>query len=620
MLPSEHMRIDPEAWGVSPGYHDIGGTWREAPQSTVRAVLETMDATGPIPPAGVPVWTVRTNEEAVHLGGRWELHGENGEYERVSGTMPVPPPGYYDLLNENDGRRVRLIVAPPACHLPPDLRTWGWAVQLYALRSRQSWGIGDFADLRRLGEWSSDHGARIVLVNPLHAPTPVAPVEPSPYFPSSRCFYSPLYLRVEEVPGADELGDDLQRAAAVGHALNDKREIDRDEVWRIKSEVLERLHARFTGAPEFDDFCETAGRLREFATFCALAEWYGPDWREWPEDYQHPDSPDVTRYADSVADRVHFHMWLQWHLDRQLAAAGTRAGLVQDLAIGVDPAGADAWLWQDHLAFDMNVGAPPDAFNTQGQDWDFPPFDPWRLRASQFEPFIQTVRAGLRHAGGLRFDHVMGLFRQFWIPRKARPAAGVYVQYPWEELLHILALESYRAGAWIVGEDLGTVEPFVREELASRDVLSYRLLWFEEEPPARYPEHALAAITTHDLPTVGGLWNGTDVERQKSLGVRPNVEGMARLRERLGELAGVGDDAPVEDVTVGAYQRLAEAPSMVVAATIEDPLGVEERPNYPGTLVDTNWSVALPVPLEEIETDPTVDRVAAALNERHQAP
>lgn len=610
------MRIDPEAWGISPGYHDIGGTWREAPQSTVRAVLEAMGADGPIPPAGVPVWTVRTTDEAVHLGGRWELHGENGEEERVSGTMAVPPPGYYDLLNEQDGRRVRLIVSPASCHLPAGLRTWGWAVQLYALRSRASWGMGDFGDLRRVAEWSAGQGAGIVLVNPLHTPTPVEPVQPSPYFPSSRSFYSPLYLRVEEVPGAADLGDELTRAAAAGRALNERRQIDRDEVWRLKSAILEQLHQRFTGNPEFDKFCAAAGSLREFATFCALAEWYGRDWRDWPEDYQRPDSPDVARYAESTSDRVRFHMWLQWQLDRQLAAAGTHSGLVQDLAIGVDPAGADAWLWQDQLAFGMNVGAPPDEFNTQGQDWGFPPFDPWRLRECQYEPFIQTVRAGLRHAGGLRFDHVMGLFRQFWIPGRGRPAAGVYVQYPWHELLHILALESYRAGAWVVGEDLGTVEPFVRDELGRRDVLSYRLLWFESGAPDEYPERALAAVTTHDLPTVAGVWTQSDVERQKAVGMGPNVDGMERLRERLRDLAGVADDAAVEDVAVAAYARLADAPSMVLASTIEDPLGVEERPNYPGTMVDTNWSTALPIALDDIERHDTVARVADVLNLR----
>lgn len=610
------MRIDPESWGISPGYHDIGGTWREAPQSTVRAVLEAMHAEGPIPPTGVPVWTVRGDEEVVHLGGQWELHGENGEEARVSGTMPVPPPGYYDLLNAHDGRRVRLIVSPAACYLPPSLRTWGWAVQLYALRSRASWGIGDFADLRRVAEWSAGQGAGIVLLNPLHTPTPVAPVQASPYFPSSRCFYSPLYLRVEDVPGATELGADLARAAAEGQALNDGRAIDRDEVWRLKSEVLEQLHTRFSGDDDFDRFCAASSRLKDFATFCALAEWYGADWRDWPDDYRHPASPDVGRYTESAAERVRFHMWLQWHLDRQLAAAGLHAGLVQDIAIGVDPSGADAWLWQDQLAFDMNVGAPPDEFNTQGQDWGFPPFDPWRLRASQFEPFIETVRAGLRHAGGLRFDHVMGLFRQFWIPARGRPAAGAYVQYPWAELLHILALESHRAGAWVVGEDLGTVEPFVREELAARDVLSYRLVWFESDAPAAYPERSLAAVTTHDLPTVAGVWGGSDVARQKALGMRPNVAGMARLRERLGDLAGVADGAPVAEVAKGAYRRLAEAPSMLLAATIEDPLGVEERPNYPGTMVDTNWSTALPVPFEDIEADPTVADVARTLNLR----
>jgi 4-alpha-glucanotransferase len=248
----------------------------------------------------------------------------------------------------------------------------------------------------------------------------------------------------------------------------------------------------------------------------------------------------------------------------------------------------------------MSVGAPPDEYNRDGQDWGLPPFDPWKLRDAAYEPFVQTVRAGFRHAGGLRFDHVMGLFRLYWIPTGESPRAGTYVRYPYRDLLDILALESVRAGAYVVGEDLGTVEDYMRDELAARDVLSYRLLWFESSPPRSYPRKALAAVTTHDLPTVAGLWSGKE-------------PAMADVRSRVQEWTGLADDAPVTEVVQSVYSLLAEAPSMIVTATLEDALGVEERPNYPGTVNDTNWSLALPVPLEDIETDPRVLEVAARL-------
>ncbi len=287
---------------------------------------------------------------------------------------------------------------------------------------------------------------------------------------------------------------------------------------------------------------------------------------------------------------------------------------MHDLAVGFDPGGADAWVWQDLVALDARIGAPPDEFNRAGQDWGLPPFIPWRLRAARYEPFVETLRAVLRGAGGLRVDHVMGLFRLFWVPPGAGPADGAYVRYPAGDLLDLLALESARAGAVVVGEDLGTVEPGVRTELAERAVLSMKLLWFEDDPPEAWPERSLALVTTHDLPTIAGVWTGSDLGDQRTAGVPAVEEGMADLHRRLERRSGASDDAPVADVVVAAHRALAAAPSALVAATLEDALGVPERPNMPGT-VDTwpNWSLALPVPLEEVEADPTVAAVADVL-------
>ena len=278
--------------------------------------------------------------------------------------------------------------------------------------------------------------------------------------------------------------------------------------------ALKKIHARFKGDRTFNRYCAHPGELlRQFATFCVLAEKYKTGWREWPKQFSHPSSPAVRAFAARNARRVEFHQWLQWQLDRQFARAARELPLMLDVPVGVNPAGFDAWLWQDLLALDASVGAPPDAFNSDGQNWGLPPFIPNRLRASGYEPCRQTLRAMLRHAKGLRIDHVMGLFRLFWIPRDKKSHEGGYVRYQAEEMLAILALESQRAQAIVVGEDLGVVEDGVRPRLRQQGVLSYRLFWFEKNAPEHYPPQALAALTTHDLFTVAGLWSGRDVGR-----------------------------------------------------------------------------------------------------------
>ncbi|HEX6597118.1 MAG TPA: 4-alpha-glucanotransferase, partial [Acidimicrobiales bacterium] len=474
----------------------------------------------------------------------------------------------------------------------------------------------DLADLRRLGKWSAGElGAGLLLVNPLHAALPGLPQTASPYFPSSRRFRNPLYLRVEEVPGVAEVAETAELAAAGRALTTSDRRIDRDEVYRLKMAALEAAWERWPGDRLFDAYRRGQGEtLEDYGAFCALTEEYGRSWEQWPAEYRHPDSPHVTEYRRRNARRAGFHMWLQWLLDVQLRKAAAEIPLVQDLAIGVDPAGADAWLWQDVVVGEMSVGAPADEFNTKGQDWGLPPFDPWKLRAAGYGPFIQTMRAAMRHAGGMRLDHVMGLFRLFWVPRGASPTEGTYVRYPSADLLNIVALESHRNGAYVVGEDLGTVEDEVRRELAARDVLSYRLLWFEREPPERWPEKALAAVTTHDLPTVAGLWTGTDLEAQRKLDMEPNEEGTAATRDHLGGVAGASDETSAEDLALSAYGALARTPCLLITGTLDDAVGVEERPNMPGTTDEwPNWSIALPCTLEELEQDPRPARLAAVL-------
>ncbi|MFN2504831.1 MAG: 4-alpha-glucanotransferase [Acidimicrobiales bacterium] len=610
--------MDPAVWGVAERYQRSDGAWREAPSETVSAVLEAMGATEDGRPSSRPAWVLHPGDD-IPVDGRVRIITEDGGEVEAEGRLPPDLPLGYHTVSRVDGNGEAsprsLIVSPGRCPMPT-ARGWGWAVQLYGVRSRASWGMGDLADLRELATWSKrDLGSDLLLLNPLHAALPGLPQTASPYFPSTRQFRNPLYLRVEDAPGAADLGAEVEEVAAAGRALNADRRIDRDAVYRLKMDALERLWERFPGDAALDAFCEGQGEsLEGYATFCVLAEEFGRPWDSWPEEYRRPDSAEVVEYRRSRLRRVQFHQWLQWLVEVQLTAVSDEIPLIQDLAVGVDPAGADAWLWQDVLAPGISVGAPPDEFNTQGQDWGVPPFDPWRLRDAGYGPFVQIVRSALREGGGVRLDHVMGLFRLFWIPRGAGGANGTYVRYPASDLLDIVAVESERAGAYVVGEDLGTVEEDVRTELASRNVLSYRLLWFERKPPAEWPVPAMAAVTTHDLPTVAGLWTGTDLDAQRELGLEPNEEGTAATRSRLQALAGVGSDGPVEEVVAGAYDALGQAPCLLLAATLDDALAVEERPNMPGTTDEwPNWSVALPVPLEEIEEHEGPRRVAKSL-------
>lgn len=618
-----------DAWGVDHRYQDALGAWHEASHETLEAVYRAMgaDPSQAAPPASLFPWVVRQGESRrVPVSG--ELLLEDGGRLRVDDVLPADVPlGYHTFTPDSGARPGRVIVAPARCWLPSSNgpvaglhsghRHWGWAAQLYAARSRQSWGMGDLADLRRLGRWSAQElGAGILLINPLAAPLPLPTQQPSPYFSSSRLYRSPLYLAVEEVPGARVLGDRLEALAAAGRDLNCNRIIDRDAVFGLKMQALEAIWQQFAGDAEFDAYCRDQGEvLRSFAVFSAIAEQQGSGWPQWPQELRHPGSPAVARFAAQQQARVRFHQWLQWLIDRQLGEAGQGIALIQDLPVGFDGAGADAWMWQDQLAGDIRVGSPPDEYSLEGQNWGLPPFIPHRLRAAGYEPFIQTIRASLRHSHGLRIDHVMGLFRLFWIPDGFHAGAGTFVRYPVEDLLAIVALESQRATAVVVGEDLGTVEDGVRERLAEASILSYRLLWFEPTPPEQYPAAALTAITTHDLPTVAGLWTGADLAEQKQLGLPTNDEGTRGIRDRLCQVTGLQGDEPVAEVVSRAHAALARTPSMWVTATLEDAAGVAERPNIPGTTEEQrpNWSIALPLPLEDLERSPLPHGIAAAL-------
>jgi 4-alpha-glucanotransferase len=608
------------AYGVATEYGDWAGRPKQVPEATVRAVLDTLEATGDGPPDEAPLRVVR--EGAAGAGGR--------------------PVGEY-----GDGPGRTLLVAPRRCPAPP--RTWGWMVQLYAARSAASWGMGDLGDLARLvaagaagggaaGAGSAGAGgAGFVLVNPLHAARPGLPQEASPYFPASRRFHNPLYLAVEDLPELARLAPDdrenVRRLGAQARALNDAPLIDRDAVHRAKSAALELLFA-VADRPALAAYRERAGQgLEEFAIWSALAERHRGPYQQWPAEVGRPDAPGVARARRELAERVAFHAWSQWRCAGQRAdaqraarAAGMPVGLVHDLAVGVDPGGADAWAQQDVLARGMTVGAPPDSFNQRGQDWRLPPWRPDRLRAAGYAPFRDMVRAVLADAGGIRVDHAMGLFRLFWVPEGSSPAEGTYVRYPAEDLLGILAYECDRAGAVAVAEDLGTVEPGVPEALRANGLLGSAVLWFEDRPAAEWPREAFASVTTHDLPTARGFWTDESLRVQAELGLlgegrtveeqrRENDAARARVRALLDAEGLAGPDASVDDLVVAVHAFMARTPSLMAAVALGDALGDPRQPNMPGTRDEyPNWRLPLPVPLESLTDQPLLRRVVAAVS------
>jgi 4-alpha-glucanotransferase len=477
---------------------------------------------------------------------------EDAILESMGATSDDPPP-----LTPPD-------VEDGTCAPAPE-RVWGWAVQLYALRSRESWGVGDLADLRRFGRWARRQGASVLLLNPLGAQLPALPYQPSPYYASSRRFRNVIYLRVEDVEGADAVDVEKEREAAL--ALNGQALIDYDRVYELKSAALRRV---FEAAPRprgLASYIQREGTpLSDFARFNAA--------------------------RDDDGGPPEYHAWLQFHLDRQLRRAGRAIGLITDVPVGFAPDGFDALRWREALAPGIRVGVPPDQFFRDGQDWGLPAFDPWKLAGAGWAPFADAIRAAARHAAGVRLDHVMGLFRLYWIPNSSSAAHGAYVQYPAEMLLRTLAHESRTAGAFVIGEDLGLVEPRVREHLDAKHSLSYRLVWFEESDPEHWPHDAVGAVGTHDLPTIAGIWTLSEPEHR-----------LHPLRQRLVALTRLPDGAPPLEVAMAVYSRLAHGRPRIVLASMEDALGLEKRPNVPGTTDEMpNWRLALPAPLEEIET------------------
>ncbi|CAM5694714.1 4-alpha-glucanotransferase [Streptomyces fumanus] len=598
---------------------------------------------------------------ALPAGTRLRIDTEQGETR--AGPEDLPPGVHRLTATAPDGRtaRAHLVVAPPRLPAPPG-RSYGLLVQLYSLLSRRSWGMGDLGDLGELTSWAGRAlGAGFVQVNPLHAAVPGAPTDPSPYRPSSRRFPDPVHLRIEDIPefahvtDRDEVRALWQRAAGLRAEVLDKGAlIDRDAVWALKREALEHVRQVPLGPGRRAAYCDYLAAqgqaLEDHATWCALAEVHGSDWHRWPEALQDPRSAGTARARAALMDRIDFHSWLAWLTESQLTAAqraareaGMPLGVVHDLAVGVHPGGADAWAQREHFAAGMSVGAPPDAFNARGQDWGLPPWRPDRLAESGYAPYRDLLRALFRYAGALRIDHVMGLFRLWWVPEGHPPTEGAYVRYDAEAMLAVLVLEASRAGAVVIGEDLGTVEPGVRETLRERGVLGTSVLWFERDwegdgrplPPDRWREDCLATATTHDLPSTAARLTGEHVELRDRLGLltRPAEEERAEaaadagewldLLARLGLLRGTADGTgtPSEEAAIQAVHRfLLATPARMVGVWLPDTVGDRRPQNLPGTSDEyPNWRLPVadaegrPVTLEDLAASPRLHALIEAV-------
>jgi len=605
---------------------------------------------------------------------------------RVSLALSVDPGlGYHQFeVTRESGRAVAamcLIVCPEECFVPRALRhdgrIWAMAVQLYALRGERDWGMGDFTTLGELAETCRQLGADGVGLNPLHALSPHDPGHCAPYSPSSRLFLNMLYIDPLAVP---ELAECPRAAAQVREAAFQEdldaarasERIDYGAVAALKRPVLEALFETFrqshmdrdTGRGRaFARFREARGeRLRRHALFEALQEHLAAGtarsrgWLDWPAAYRDPHSPEVSVFAATHAHRVAFFEYLQWLADEQLTAAAARArdaglalGLYLDLAVSVDGHGAEAWGDEGLYARGASVGAPPDDFNLNGQDWSLPPMVPERLVDAAYAPFIATLRSNMRHAGALRIDHAMGLFRLYWVPAGQQPDRGAYVHYPLEDLLGILALESQRNRCMVIGEDLGTVPDEVRGAFAPAEVHSYRVLYFEKHgdgafrAPGEYPRQALATVGTHDLPPLHGYWTGRDLALRTELDLYPTAE----LRDRqvaqrehdrnalLAALAregllpeGTGTEArDVPDLDAplrrAVHRYLARAPSRVMMVQPEDVTGRGDPANLPGTTNGyPNWRRRHLLSATAMAADAEFRATAAALAEegRGRAP
>jgi 4-alpha-glucanotransferase len=575
------------------------------------------------------------------------------------GRLRVPAiaeTGYHRLLI--DDREIVLAVAPPRCReiddVVPDARLWGVAAQVYGLKSPGDCGVGDTAGVAALAESVAGHGADALALSPLHALFSADPARFSPYAPSSRLFLNPLHADARWLFTPEMVERAAQEASGNENIafLEQQTLIDWPNAAAVKYRFFRSLFNAFIDGPEMDsglgsDFNgfwnERGALLTQHARFEALHASMMPrrDWRTWPLDLRDPCGAAVAAFSQARRREVAFHVFLQWIADRSLRraqraalAAGMRIGLIGDMAVGMDPAGSHAWSRQSDILLGLTIGAPPDLLNPLGQSWGLTSFSPRALVDHGFAPFIDTLRAAMRNAGGIRVDHAMSLARLWLVPEGASPDQGAYLTYPLADLLRLLALESVRHGAVVIGEDLGTLPAGFSETLEQAGVHGMRVLWFERDTaafsePSHWQRSAVAMTSTHDLPTLAGWWHGEDLRARHEhnrLGADADFSQLKSERgqdrtllwRRLveqhtaeGEAPDRANAAPVVD---GAIKLVAQTDSVLCLVPLEDLLAEENQPNLPGTVDEyPNWRRRLAVNAGDVLDAPEPQRRAQAI-------
>ena len=621
------------------------------------------------------------------LRANLRVHKDADFGEQLELTLPDDLPIGYHTLNVQVGgvqRRATVIVAPPRIELPEAVRQrqrWGWMTQMYSVRSADSWGVGDYGDLKRLAADAGEKShADFMLINPIHAGAPVPPLQPSPYLPESRRFLNVTYIRPQDIPEYAAL-DDATRAqveelhASVAAANDSAEPMDINASWDAKRQALWMIFSATRSEERetaFAEFKRAAGPdLDAFATWCLAFEVWGAPWEENSWFFRtDKNSPAVAALVRDHHDMFEFQRWLQWIADEQVAAAqqaakdaGMALGLMQDMAVGVHALGADVWWSPERFADGVTVGAPPDFYNQLGQDWGQPPFSPQYLESTGYRVYREMVHNMFAHAGALRIDHVLGLFRLWWIPRGCTARDGAYVTYNHEVMLSILAIEASRANGVVIGEDLGTVPEYVSKVLAEHGVLGTAVEWFSRvgnspnagdpyAPPEDYRKYALASVTTHDLPPTAGYLKLEHVDLREELDLlnepaeQFRAEVQAEIDQMLALLVSCGylpqevadglkaacapdaDDAETADrealiqrVVEAMHVMLRDSPSVLVQAALVDGVGEHRTQNQPGTSWEyPNWRIPLAdetgrvVHTEEVFDLPRVQSLAAALN------
>lgn len=553
----------------------------------------------------------------------------------------------------------KIIIAPETCYVPEELnKTWGLSINLYSIKSSENWGIGDFGDLKKIVKWISGLKGGFVGINPLHVIANKRPFGISPYSPISRLYKNIIYLDMNNIPEINK--DKILEKKEEIKKLIDSELIDYEKVANLKLSMLNDVFESFYQEHYLKDtergiafkrFLSDEGvLLRSFATFMALSEHFGREnkdfdfsWNNWHENYRNPLSTYVREFSEVNIKRILFYQYIQWCIEEQIEEIskiakdnGMPIGLYHDLAIGSIGQSYDTWIKQGLFAMDIDLGAPPDDFNPDGQNWGFPPLIPFNMEEEGYDFFIKIIRKNMKHFGALRIDHALGLFRQFWIPKGCHPREGAYVKYNQEDLLRIIALESLRNKTIVVAEDLGTIGENVRENLLRFNMLSYRLLYFERnypDPsfifPERYPEMALCSVTTHDLPTLYGWWTGRDIEVKKRLGFLKDENiyqkyRFERDRDKGLLLKALESQGLVEregfiskmtpELCQKIYEYLARTPCKLLSINLDDVLGIMDQQNMPGIIEDyPSWRRKIFLSLEDIISDKIFVKISESM-------